>query len=182
MAAIVQNLLDGFREIFSAPLKDLSIFWLLAPIILFWLIIEIYFGRYKKEKMGWNTALGNGLSMFWIVVISLKVLFAEGLELFSLDKLIFVIFIAVYSIFVIIISFNHRLNEGLFFLLSSPTVVYYLSAIAVLWIHNLLAINFWVIIDFILLYIFVLILEVILKELIPAASSEHHSELQLGKI
>ena len=101
MVEIWINILSGFKEIFSAPFKDTSIWWLLTPIILFWLILEVYFGMYKGEKLGWNTALGNGLNLFWIVVISLKALFTQGLELFSIDKLIVVIFIAVYSAFII---------------------------------------------------------------------------------
>ena len=167
MASVWDNLLSGFSEIFSSPLKDLSIWWLLAPIILVWLVIEIYFGRHKKERLGWNTTLGNGLSMFWIVIISLKVLFDQSSGMFSIGKLIFVIFIALYSAFVIIVSFTHRIKEGIFFLVASPTVVYYLSAIAILWIHNLLAINLWVVVDLIIIYTGILILGGMLKKLIP---------------
>ena len=97
MATIWTNILDGFKEIFSSPFKDITVFWLLAPIILFWLILEIYFGTHKEEKLGWNTALGNGLSIFWVVVISLKSIFENNFALFSLDKLLYIIFIAVYS-------------------------------------------------------------------------------------
>lgn len=176
------NLLWGFSEIFSSPLKDPSIWWLLAPIILFWFVIEIYFGRHKNERLGWNTALGNGLSMFWIVVISLKVLFEGQLGLHNLDKLVFVIFIALYSIFVIFISFTHRIKEGLFFLVASPTMVYYLSAIAILWIYGLLAMNIWVIIDLIIFYMVILVFETVLKKAIPPAAAAEHVEMQLGRL
>ena len=90
MSNTLTNILAGFGEIFSSPFKDHSIFWILIPIIVFWFVLEIYFGSYKKEKLGWNTALGYGLSMFWIVVISLRTLFANNFELFSIDKLLFV--------------------------------------------------------------------------------------------
>ena len=174
------NILGGFKEILSAPFKDLSIWWLLAPIILFWLILEVYFGMYKREKLGWNTALGNGLNLFWIVVISLKALFTQGLKLFSIDKLIVVIIIAVYSAFIISVSFTHKLKENIFFLFASPTIVYYLSAIAVLWIHGLINITFWVIIDLVILYIIILILEVILRKLIPSAPSNIGEDTGMG--
>lgn len=184
MADIWTNLLHGFGEIFSAPLKDLSILWLLTPVILFWLILEIYFGRYKKEALGWNTALGNGLNLFWIVIISLRALFLKGSELFSIDKLIFVIFIAIYSAFIIFISFTHKIKEKIFFLFASPAIIYYLSGIGILWIHNLITISFWVIIDLIILYLVILILETILKKFIPIASAEveKEHELHLGEI
>ena len=115
MADIWVNILDGFNEIFSAPFKDVSIWWLLTPIILFWLVLEVYFGMYKGENLGWNTALGNGLNLFWIVVISLKALFTEGMGLFSMDKLVVVILIAIYSAFIIFISFTHKIKEKVFF-------------------------------------------------------------------
>jgi len=171
MADIWANVLSGFKEIFSAPLRDLSILWLLVPIILFWLVLEVYFGRYKEEKLGWNSALGYGLSMFWIVIISLRTLFSNNFELFSIDKLLFVIFIALYSVFIIFVSFTHRMKSKIFFLFTSPTLVYYLFGIAVIWVNGLLNISLWVIVDFVIFYILILIFELILKKIIPAASS-----------
>jgi len=182
MANAWDNLLAGFSEIFSSPLKDPSIWWLLAPIILFWFVIEIYFGRHKKEKLGWNTALGNGLSMFWIVVISLKVLFEGQFGLHNLGKLVFVIFIALYSTFIIFVSFTHKIKENLFFLVASPTAVYYLSGIAILWIYNLLAMSIWVITDLIIIYMAILVFEAILKKAIPPAAEAEHTEMQLGRM
>jgi len=169
MVGVWANILNGFGEIFSAPLKDLSILWLLAPLILFWFILEIYFGRYKSEKLGWNTALGYGMSMFWIVIISFKTMFENNFELFSIGKLLFVVFVAAYSIFIIYISFTHKVTEKIFFLFTSPTIVYYLFGITLLLIDDLLKISFWVFIDLIIFYIIILILEIILKKIIPAA-------------
>lgn len=181
--AIVENLISGFSQILSSFTKDPSIWWLLAPIILFWLVIEIYFGRYKNEKLGWNTALGNGLSMFWVVVISLKTLFDENLNLYSTEKLVFIIFIALYSTFIILISFTHKIKDNLFFLIASPTIVYFLSLIAILWINDLLVIDLWVALDLIILYLIIVVIESVLKKLIPAASEEKkHTELKLGRI
>lgn len=181
--ASLESLISGFGQILSSFTKDPSIWWLLAPIILFWLVIEIYFGRYKKERLGWNTALGNGLSMFWIVVISLKDLFNENLGLFSKEKLIFIVFISAYSIFIIFVSFTHRIKENLFFLIASPTMVYFLSLIAILWINNLLIISLWVALDLVMLYFIIIIIEFVIKKSIPSASEEKkHTELKLGRI
>jgi len=176
MATILENILAGFKEIFSAPFRDLSILWLLIPLIIFWLVMEVYFGRYKEEKLGWNSALGYGLSMFWIVVISLRTLFENNFELFSIDKLLFVIVVAVYSVLIIYISFTHRLTAKIFFLFTAPTLVYYLFGIAVLLVNDLLDISLWVIIDLIILYIILLIFEMILKKLIPSAPSSSEME------
>jgi hypothetical protein len=182
MAEIWVNILSGFKEIFSAPLNDLSILWLLIPIILFWFIMEVYFGRYKTEKLGWNSALGYGLSMFWIVVISFKTIFENNFELFSIDKLLFVIFVAAYSVFIIFISFTHRLKAKIFFLFTSPTIVYFLFGISLLLVNGLLDISFWVIIDLIIFYIIILIFETILRKLIPGALGDSGGDIATGDI
>ena len=176
MATVWANILDGFVEIFSAPFRDSSIWWVLTPIILFWLVLEVYFGMYKGEKLGWNTALGNGLNLFWVVVISLKALFTKNLELFSIDKLMAVIVIAVYSGFIISVSFTHKLKENIFFLFASPTTIYYLSGITILWIHGLINITLWVIIDLIIFYIVIVIFEIIMRKLIPPSSKDSGME------
>jgi hypothetical protein len=170
MASVISNLLAGFVEIFSAAFKDPSIFWILTPIIFFWLITEIYFGRFKTEALGWNSSLGYGLNMFWIVIISLKTMFTNSFELFSVEKLIFVIFIALYSIFIIVMSFTHKIKEKIFFFFTAPTLIYFLLGIAVLWINNLLSINLWVAIDLAIIYIMILIIETVIKKFIPAAA------------
>jgi len=176
MATVWANILDGFVEIFSAPFRDSSIWWVLTPIILFWLVLEVYFGMYKGEKLGWNTALGNGLNLFWVVVISLKALFTKNLELFSIDRLMAVIVIAVYSGFIISVSFTHKLKENIFFLFASPTTIYYLSGITILWIHGLINITLWVIIDLIIFYTVLMIFEIIMRKLISPASKDSGME------
>ncbi len=169
---IYANILAGFQHIFTAPSRDLSILWLLTPIILFWVLLEIYFGRFKKERLGWNSAMGNGLSIFWIVVISLRIIFADKPGFFTIGKLIFMIIIGIYAISIIYISFNHKIRKKIPFIIASPTVVYYLSAVAILWINNLIEMDRWVIIDLVILYILILLFEAILKKLIPEAASE----------
>ena len=182
MATIWTNILDGFKEIFSSPFKDLTVLWLLAPIILFWLILEIYFGMHKEEKLGWNTALGNGLSISWVVVISLKTIFENNFALFSLDKLLYIIFIALYSCLIIYISFTHKLEKKIFFLFTSPTIIYYFLGIAVLWVNDALNISLWVFIDLVILYIVVLIFMTIVKKLLPEAPESTGDESAMGDV
>ena len=182
MATIWTNILDGFKEIFSSPFKDLTVLWLLAPIILFWLILEIYFGMHKEEKLGWNTALGNGLSISWVVVISLKTISENNFALFSLDKLLYIIFIALYSCLIIYISFTHKLEQKIFFLFTSPTIIYYFLGIAVLWVNDALNISLWVFIDLIMLYIVVLIVMTIVKKLLPEATASSGDESAMGDV
>ncbi len=174
---ILLNLWAAFLEILRSIFHDLSILWFLGPILLFWLLLEVYFSRYKKEELGWNTALGNGLSVFWILIISIKYLFENGMEKFEWPKFIALVLILFYAIFIIINSFEHKLNAKVSFLLASPTIVYYLSGIAILWTFGGLKITIWVLIDLILCYGLVLLFELLLKKLIKGKGSD----IDLGK-
>jgi len=166
MGQILSNLWAAFVEVLRSMFKDPSVFWFLGPVLLFWLILEIYFSKYKKEELGWNTALGNGLSVFWILIVCIKYLFENHMANFEWQKFIALMVILVYAFFIIINSFSHKLKENVSFLLASPTITYYLSGVAILWTYGELKITIWVLIVLILCYVLVLIFELILKRLI----------------
>lgn len=176
---ILSNLGSSFVNIVKPMFIDPSLIWFLGPIFLFWFIFEVYFSRYKKEELGWNTALGNGLSVFWILIISIKYLFEEHMKNFEWSKFIALVIIMLYSIFIIINSFSHRLKEKVSFLLASPTITYYLSGVAVLWTYGKLEITIWVLIDLIIFYGFVLLVELVLKKIIKG--KEGIGDIGLGK-
>ena len=163
---ILINIGKALGEIFKPMFVDPSLFWYLGPILLFWFILEIYFSKYKSEELGWNTALGNGLSVFWVLTISMKYLFDNHRENFEWIKFIALLIIMLYAIFIIINSFSHKLREKVSFLLASPTATYYLSGVAILWTYGELEITMWVLTGLIIFYGFVLLLSVFLKKLI----------------
>ncbi len=174
---ILASLGKAFIDIFKPAFTDISLFWYLGPILIFWFILEIYFSKYKTEELGWNTALGNGLSVFWVLIISMKFLFDNHMENFEWPKFFALLIIMLYAIFIIINSFSHKLREKVSFLLASPTAIYYLSAVAILWTYGRLEITIWVLIDLIIFYGIILLLELILKKLIKGKESS----IGLGK-
>ena len=174
---ILLNLWTAFTEIIKSIFHDLSIFWFLGPVLLFWLILEVYFSKYKREELGWNTALGNGLSVFWVLIVSIKYLFEDHMANFEWPKFIALMVILVYAFFIIINSFSHKLKANVFFLLASPTIIYYLSGVAILWTYGELKITTWVLIVLVICYGLVLLFELILKKLIKGKESG----LDMGK-
>jgi len=148
---IGSGLWSGLVEMASAPFRDASIWWYLFPMLTLWFILEIYFGQHKKEDLGWNTALANGFSLVWMNIEAMRMLFAYSPDLFWL-RLFFITSIFGYGCWLIYISFSHKYNPALTFKLASPTPIYYLSIISVLWGHGLLNINWWVLIDLVLVF------------------------------
>ncbi|MDA1196834.1 MAG: hypothetical protein O2779_02630 [Nanoarchaeota archaeon] len=177
---ILKSIGSGFGAIGGSLVNDLSILWLLTPILFFWIVLEVYFGKYQSEKLGWNTALGNGMSIFWILIISLRELFSEGLRNVSWSRFMGLVVLCMYTILIIYNSFAHKFSEKVSFIMASPTITYYLSGVAILWTFGGLIISGWVILDLFLLYGVVLILEYYLKKYIQKESGSMVGSSGLG--
>lgn len=164
--SLIQQIGLGFSHIFSAHTKDPSIFWVLAPIIILWFILEVYFGRHKKEKLGWNSTLANAITLTWICFTIMKQLFTVN---FVLDKFIITILFLLYGILLIWVSFTHIFPERLAFILASPSVIYYMSYVLVLWGYDLLELTLVVFFDVVLLFVGLIILLNLIRWFIPEA-------------
>ena len=147
------QLIEGFQLIGQSLTRDPSIWWFLAPVFILWIVMEIYLGQYKKEKVDWTSILANGISFSWINIASFQVLFLENSTAtdFTLRAVILSIFL-VYGILVIYIAFTHKFSRKIGTLLAKPTTIYFLSTVSVLWGQGVLEINKWILIDFIILY------------------------------
>jgi len=147
--AIFAELIGGFGEIFSSPFRDLSALWLIIPLFLLWFVLAVYFAIYSTEPLGWNTALGNGICMFWVFVSLLAYLF--GKQTIDWIKVVSLLILFGYALFIIIVSFKHSIKERVFFVLASPTVLFFFSWIAVVWAYGSLVLTGAVLIDIFIL-------------------------------
>ena len=174
------EILRGFGEIFASPFKDKSVIWILAPIVLIWFILEIYFDEHKKEKLGWNTALSNGISLFWISASMMRYICTKSSIHFTWSKFAVVLLTFSYGVFITYVSFEHKFPARITFNLAAPTPIYFLSFIAVVWTYGSLELTKWVLIDLVFIY-GVLTLSVYLgKKLLPEAKNDEGDEEDEG--
>lgn len=161
------NIWNGIQLVVSSPFHDLNTLWVLGPILLLWITLIVYFDIYKNEKLGWNTALANGISMFWISIMLMRHLFSEGFEWTVFITLGFVI---TYSVFIVVISFKHSMEESIAFKLASPTPTYYVSGAAVVVGYGALEVNLYTILGLIIVFGAVLGLNSFVSIFIPDAA------------
>lgn len=162
---------QAFVVIIKAPWKDLSIWWLLVPVLLLWFLLEFYFGKYKKEKLGWNTSLANGTSLTWVSMESMRYLFSIKADNFWWRFLLIMI-VMIYGFFIIYLAFTHKFKGTITYKLASPTPIYFLSAVVILWSHGLLEFTRWILLDLIIIFIFVIFLFMLIRHFIPEAEEE----------
>jgi hypothetical protein len=159
------QIIEGFQLIGQSFVKEPSIWWFLTPVFILWIVMEIYFGQYKKESCGWNTILANGISFSWINIASFRVLFLENSSVidFQLRMVILALFF-LYGIFIIYIAFTHKLPEKVGSWLAGPTTIYFLSTVSILWGQGVLEISKWILIDFIILYFIIRLIFWLIKK------------------
>jgi len=149
----MNQIINGFQLIARSLVKEPSIWWFLAPVFILWIVMEIYFGQYKKEKLGWNSILANGISFTWINIASFRVLFLEDSLAVNFNlRIVILSLFFFYGLFIIYIAFTHKLPQKIGSWIAGPTTIYFLSTVSVLWGQRVLEINKWILIDFIILY------------------------------
>lgn len=155
----MENILEALNLIGKSFIEELSLWWFLAPVFLLWIGMEIYFGQYKKERLGWNSILANGISFSWINIAAFRVLFMEDLMANDFwPRFIILIIFFIYGMFVIYSAFFHKVSQKLAAVLAGPTTIYFLSVVSILWGQGVLIINKWVFLDLLIIYLILSIL------------------------
>lgn len=121
---ITNELVPRFTEIIITPWLHKETLWMVIPLILILFLIQAYFGRYKTEQLGWNTAFGNTVSLFWVTVLLTKFLVestpTEGLlQGHSLRGFILIAVLFTWTLLLLVSDYFHTLPRRIAFFLSS---------------------------------------------------------------
>ena len=71
-----------FMELLAAPSTEPDMLWFAIPLIFATLMMTLYYGRYRKEVLGWNTAFENTM-IFLFVSFDLFRQMYESMEPYS---------------------------------------------------------------------------------------------------
>ena len=161
--------------IIAAPFQDPSLIWQIAPIFLLWAVMIFYFGTHKHEELGWNTALGNGVSLFWIIISAMQYIFSNSSSEFTYTKFFLIMVIAIYAIFIVIISFKHTFSQKVTYAFASPSPVYFFSAMVLLYAHDLISLSLSMFIAVVSLFVVLLIILRLLELILPEMKEDDDS-------
>ncbi|MCP4647295.1 MAG: hypothetical protein GY852_06080 [bacterium] len=114
---------NRFMELLAAPATEPDMLWFAIPLIFATFMMTLYYGRYRKEVLGWNTAFENTM-IFLFVSFDLFRQMYESMEPYSWmniynNPLYFSITIglAAVSFFSMILVYYHLLPKKLAFML-----------------------------------------------------------------
>lgn len=112
------------------PIRQPELIPTLLPIILGAIVIELYFGKFTNEELGWNTSVGN--AVIWITT-GANLLLSSGLQ--QAEQQAAYGLIAVGSL-VGYMDFYHKWPDTIAFLVSSSGIVYTLAYITVIFVKT----------------------------------------------
>jgi len=120
-------------EILLVPYVHKEALWTIAPLVFALVMIQMYFGKYKTEQLGWNTAYGNTISLMWVTAFLLKYIsdtYGIAISWHTPGLRSYIILISLLGLFTLtlaILDFNHIIPKKLAFLISSSLPVNFLA-------------------------------------------------------
>jgi hypothetical protein len=105
-----------------------------VPLFLTLILMELYFGRYESEELGWNTAFGNSLILIFVSANLVNHLVNNNLWVDPIKAGV------VYTLLLIgfiltILDYFHALPEQLAFTISSKFPISFIAFLAILFVY-----------------------------------------------
>ncbi len=126
---IAQMMLYRFIELVKAPLTDTQMLWTAVPLVIATIFMTLYFGKYRKEELGWATAFGNTMVFLFVSLSIIEYMYyvdGDGSwnNLFSNEfYLTITVALTLIALFFMFITYYHLLPKKVaFFLFSAPPV------------------------------------------------------------
>lgn len=129
-------LIAQIYSLVSAPFLNSDLLWAVFPLVITTVIVELYFGAHKEERLGWNSATANGLVLVWVGVNTVRaVMSSGGFDLNLLTSQVAAAIVAVGALLVFI-SFFHILPKDIAFFVSSAIVVHFLAYLGLIFVYT----------------------------------------------
>lgn len=139
---LATDFLSRVWHIMSAPLAQREMLWMLVPLLATIIFMEFYFGRYKEEELGWNTAYGNALILLFIGID----LFRRSYEPLGITireaitsgepKIIIAIVLFGFALLLLLIDFFHFLPKKVAYIISSPAYINLLALLGIIVVYS----------------------------------------------
>jgi hypothetical protein len=124
-----------FEQFLVTPINQPEILPTVLPLIVGAVIIELYFGKYTREELGWNTSVGNAVIWATTGITLLMTTEMNQQEKFAAYALIGIGGLVGYM------DFYHKWPETVAFIISSSGIVYTLAYIAIIMIKTSMTFN-----------------------------------------
>jgi len=185
------SLFSRFIELLEAPVLNPGMIWMIIPLVFVLLVMTFYFGKYVKEELGWNTALANSVVLLFVAIDLFRYIFnltippsILNFQVHFIGAIISLI-VAVEAISLAFASFFKALPKQVTFFLCSPLPVNLQAYLAIVVVYTNIALDWYTllaaVILFVILYLFLRLLQFGEGKMIKAVKKEKVKELKQEK-
>lgn len=181
-------------EMVVTPFNYTSTLWLIIPLFITIFFIQLYFGRWKNEKLGWSSAFGNMIALLFISVNLLDFLRKQYAmeDFFNLGTPLYNVFligvVLLQIVLMMVFIYFHLIPKKLSFFISSSVSVNTIAFAAIVLVYGKIPIDWVTLAAFLLLYLLVQLFFLGFRWLIPPSEPakryirRHEKEAEEEKI
>lgn len=153
MLAFFPALFERFMALLLAPFSHPQMFYIILPMIVTLVVLELYQGRYSSEDLGWNSAVGHALVLIFVSVDLLKTIYPDVAPSTMLNSIWFnathlgaqsgeavttliAAAIGTYGFLLLIIDFLHWLPKRLAFFISGNLQIHLLAYLGIAIVYS----------------------------------------------
>lgn len=127
LSILAQAVYGRFLDLALAPLQEQQMLWAAIPLAIATLFITLYFGRNRREELGWNTAFGNTMVFLFVAINLIREMYRqEGTWDSVLSNNLYLalsIGLTLASMLLMAITYFHLMpKRAAFFLFSAPPI------------------------------------------------------------
>ena len=177
-------------EILRQPAVNKEMLWILLPSIAALFLMEFYFGRYKEEEIGWESAVGNALALFFVGMNLASWLYSHELLLgfFSVEAAVFqtaltktfiALFVLAESALLLVLNFFHVVKKKFAFGISSVLVINFISVISIILVYSEIPLDALTIPSVLIVFILLILFFWLIRLLEPTITKKQEVEEEL---
>lgn len=132
-----------FIELITAPLNNSEMMWIVTPLLITLFVMQLYFGRYKKEKLSWDSATGNALALMFVAAdlgrrlfLTIPVLTFETIFIDHFYRVLVILIVAIGALWLMVGDFFHLLPEKIAMWVSSSLPINMIAYVSIVIIYT----------------------------------------------
>lgn len=178
---VLPSLWERFVQVAAAPVSSPEMLWIAIPLVVTLFTMEFYFGRYRMESLGWNTAVGNSLVLIFVSLDLLRQIYGSTgtgsvTEVFALHsgKTILAAAVGLSGLLTLYSDFFHLLPKRFAFTISSYLGVNLLAYLSAAVVYADLRLDWYTFFAAVLLFLFAAIFFTIAKKIEPKPRERYY--------
>ena len=160
-----------FAELLGGPFVNPNMLWIALPLIITFIAVELYFKKYKEEKIGWNSALTNALVLVFVALNLFQHIFTKyevGFFRSLLTTGFFItLIILILGILLFFTDFFHRIPEKIAFIVSAHLPINITAYTAIVIVYNQLPVDLPMVVAWLLLILLLKLIFFIVRKIEP---------------